>query len=155
MAKDSSKMGLGLVVGMVLGAIGGIFLAPKSGKENRDAVAKKFGEMKDAMESGEMREKVQEVFGDLSDESVRLYTNAREGVLKGIEEVKNMDGDDYARMVQNVIDKVKEGSKVHGDKLMKLKEQLVKDWPLMKEEVETKKKRKTAKRSEKEDADEA
>ena len=139
--KDGSKMGLGLLIGMVVGAVGGIFLAPKSGKENRDTVAKKLSEMKEMMESGEMREKIQGIFGDLSDESVRLYSNARDVVLNGIEDVKNMDSDDYAHMVQNVIDKVKEGTKASADSLMKLKDQMIQDWPMMKQEVETKKRK--------------
>jgi gas vesicle protein len=147
MANRDTKMGLGLVLGLVVGALGGIFLAPKSGKENRDAVAKKWGELQEMIDSGEMQEKVQKIFGDVSDESMRLYANAREGVLKGIEEMKNMDSDDYARLVQNVIDKVKEGTKANADKLAKLREDLIKDWPEMKEEVETKKRtrRKTTK----------
>ncbi len=49
------KMGVGLVVGLILGAIGGVLLAPKSGKESRDAVATKMKEMKDMIESGEMQ----------------------------------------------------------------------------------------------------
>jgi gas vesicle protein len=139
--QKDSKMGLGLFFGMIIGALGGIFLAPKSGKENREIVSKRVGEMKGMIESGEMRGKIEEVFGNLSDESVKMYTNVRNGIMDHIEEMKNMSGDDYGKMVQNVIDKLREGSKMGADQAMKLKDHFMKEGPEMKEEAEKKTKR--------------
>ncbi len=136
--KKESKMGVGLLFGMIIGAVGGIFLAPKSGKENRKAVGKKVGEMKDMIESGEMKNKIEDVFGNLSDESVKFYENVRDGVVSGVEEVKSMNKEDYGKLVQKVIDNVKQGTKVGSEQLMKLKDQFMKDFPLMKEEAEKK-----------------
>lgn len=140
--KKDSKMGLGLILGVILGAIGGIFLAPKSGKENRDIAAKKMGEWKEMIESGEMKEKIEKVFGELSEESVRIYTDVRDEVMKRIEDMKTMNADDYAAVVQTVIDKVKEGSKMGTEKMKKLKDQFIEDYPEMKEEVEKQSKKK-------------
>ena len=85
-----------------------------------------------------MQAKNQEILGDLSDESVKLYTNTKDGVLKGIEELKTMDKDDYAKMVQNVIDRVRKESKVSTEKAGKLKEEFMKDYPKMKEKSKKK-----------------
>lgn len=41
-----SKFGLGLILGIVGGALAGLFLSPKSGQENREAIAKKIEELK-------------------------------------------------------------------------------------------------------------
>jgi len=43
--KSSSKLGLGLIMGTVIGAITAFFLSPKSGKENREEVMKKVREL--------------------------------------------------------------------------------------------------------------
>jgi len=143
--QKNSKMGLGLVLGVVVGAIGGIFLAPKSGKENREAAAKKIGEVKDLIESGEMKKKIEDVFGEISEESVRVYNDVRDEVMNRIEHMKNMTAEDYAEVVQTVIDKVKEGTKIGSDKMLKLKDQFIEDYPEVEQEVKKKaKKAKTA-----------
>lgn len=144
--KKNSKMGAGLVIGMLLGAVGGMLFAPKSGKENREEVAKRMKEMKGMIESGEMQAKVQEVFGDLSKESVKMYKNTRQEILQGIEELRTMDKDDYGKMVQDVIDRVKEGSKMTSEKVTKLKNQFMKEYPEMKEKQEKKTKQSTDKK---------
>lgn len=113
-------------------------MAPKSGEENRKAAAKKFGEVKDMVQSGEMKEKIENVFGDLSDESVRLYTNVRDGVMDKIEEVKHMTVEDYANLVEEVVEKVKQGSKMGAEQVKKLKDQFIKDYPDVKEQVDKK-----------------
>src|SRR5438046_1089883 len=127
----NSKSGLGLMFGIIIGAIGGVFLAPKSGKENREAVAKKMGEMKEMIVSGEVQEKVKKIFGDVSEESIRFYNRAREEVMEGLETLKSMDGDDYAAMVQDIVENIKESTKTSAEKISRLKDQLIKDWPLM------------------------
>lgn len=134
--KKASRFGLGLVIGSVIGSIAGLLLSPRTGKQNRAMFNKKMKEWKKMMESGELESKVKEIFGDVSDESVRMYATVREQVMQGIETLKHMDGDDYARMVQNVIDEVKKGGKLNAVKMRRLKESFIKDWPHMKEEVE-------------------
>jgi gas vesicle protein len=136
--QKNSKMGLGLVLGVVLGAIGGVFLAPKSGKENREAAAKRIGEVKELIESGEMKKKIEEVFGEISEESVRVYNNALEEVMNRVEKMKTMTAEDYAEVVQTVIDKVKEGTKIGSDKMLKLKDQFIEDYPEVEQEVKKK-----------------
>ncbi|MEO6508372.1 MAG: hypothetical protein ABIO02_00300 [Patescibacteria group bacterium] len=144
--QKESKMGLGFIIGIILGAIGGLFLAPKSGKENRDAAAKKFEEMKGMIESGEAQEKIEKIFGDLSDESVRMYNNVREEVIDRVEKMKNMNADDYAAMVQETIEKVKETGKMGAEQVKKMKDQFIQDYPDVKEEVDEKSKKLIAKK---------
>jgi gas vesicle protein len=136
-----SKSGVGFLLGLIIGAVGGIFLAPKSGKENREVASKKLNEMKDMIQNGEVKENIEKIFGNLSDESVKMYNNVHDEVLERVEEMKTMNADDYAAMVQDVIEKVKEGSRIGAEQLKKLKDQFIKDYPEVKEEVEKKTKK--------------
>ncbi len=133
---NNSRFGIGLVVGSVIGGIAALLLSPKSGKENREVLNKKMAGWKKMWESGELEKKVKEVFGDFSEESVKIYATARERVMQGIEEMRHMDGDDYAKLVQQVIDDVKKTTKISVEKLKKLQSSLIRDWPEMKDAIE-------------------
>lgn len=146
MSDRKSNLGLGVVLGVIVGALGGIFLAPKSGKENRKALAKKMEEMKEMMESGEMQKRVNEIFGNITDESMQLYAQARADIMDRLEKLQNMDGDDYAKLVNDVVQQLKDKAQLSGDKFYKLKESFIKDWPEMREEAKHKVK-KTAKKT--------
>lgn len=67
MCKKILKAGF---LGVIFGAIAGLFLAPKSGKENREDLKQKVGEMKDkAMTAAETVEhKAQETVHEIKSE---------------------------------------------------------------------------------------
>ncbi len=43
---NSTDFGLGLLIGLAMGAIGGIFLAPQSGKKTRDGLATRAADIR-------------------------------------------------------------------------------------------------------------
>lgn len=132
MADKKSKFGLGLIVGVIGGALAGIFLSPKSGRENREAVSKKINELKEAMDKGELQEKVKEIFGDVSDRSVKFYNEARDEVMSRLDTLRDraedIDRDKYIKLVNQSIDDLKEKNKLPGDKLKKIKDYFIADW---------------------------
>ena len=151
MDQKNSRFGIGLVIGSVIGSIAALLLSPRSGKQNRDVINKKMEDWKKMWESGELEKRVDGIFGEVSEDTVKMYATAREKVMQGIEQMKHMDGDEYAKLVQKVIEEVKKHAKVKVEKLIKLQESLIREWPELKEEVEkegkklatTTKKRKT------------
>lgn len=102
--RNKSRFGIGLLLGATLGALAGVFLAPKSGKENREDAMKKWQELQDSWQRGEMKAKVQEIFGDVSEESVRLYKLATDELLRRMKELKLSDRQTYDEIVTSVME---------------------------------------------------
>lgn len=136
MDQKNNRFGIGLVIGSVIGGLAAFLLSPKSGKENRDMLNKKMDDWKKMWESGELEKRVNDIFGEVSEDTVQMYATTREKVMQGIDQMKHMDGDDYAKLVQKVIDDVKKHAKVKAEQIIKLQESLIRDWPELKEEVE-------------------
>ncbi len=133
--KKPSKFGLGLVLGTVLGGLAAFFLSPGSGKENREAVLKKIKELKDQIEDMEIDKKVQEIWGEVSDEGRKVYKQARKEVLMRLDEYQekweDFDKEKYMKMVGEVVDEIKTDVPKVAKHVMQLKESFVKDWEMM------------------------
>lgn len=138
MAKKKSKIGLGLLLGATAGAVAGLFLAPKTGKELRkDAKilsdkAKKFAdEYKKKLEKEEPSEAAKIVFGDVTDTSVAFMQKANKelseelGILK--EKYSTIDKNKYSEAVKNLIDNYKADKALPEGSLKKLAAYLEKD----------------------------
>lgn len=121
-----SKFGIGLVVGTVLGALAGLFLAPQSGKETREAVLKKVEELKKELDKMEIDKKVKEIWGEVSEESVKMYKVGRKELLKKLEDFQDkwdeLDKEKYLKMVEEVVEGLKKEMPKAANKVMKLKE---------------------------------
>lgn len=118
MANDrkQSNVGLALFVGMAVGAVAGLFMAPKSGKENREEARKKLEELKKSWENGSMQKKVEETFGEISDESMKMYQTAQEELIKRMDTVKDLtDTAAYEEMVTSVVKWVQEKMGMSGE----------------------------------------
>src|SRR5450830_312811 len=102
--KKSSKFGLGLLIGTVLGGLASFFLSPKSGKENRKEVVKKVKQLKKLLEEKEIDKKVKEIFGEVSDEAMKIYTQAKEWLIEDLaqlkDEVEHIDKEKYTTAVE-------------------------------------------------------
>ena len=109
----------GLIAGALGGAIAGILLAPKSGEETREDIKK--------------------LAVDLKDKTVDTYEKARAEVERKIKQVKKagekIDEGKYKRIVAEVVDEFKRGTKVTSSAAKQLGEQLSDDWEMVKREV--------------------
>ena len=64
MSEQAKDMLIGLAVGMVVGAAAGMLLSPKSGRENREFIKRKYGDymrrVKEKMSRGKSSEQAEE-----------------------------------------------------------------------------------------------
>ena len=106
----------GLFFGLAAGAVAGILLAPKSGKETREDI-KQF-----AVDMGEkVSDKYKEVRAEVELRLVRLK-----------EAGKNIDWDMYKGMVNEVLNEFKEDGKVTVEVAKRMGNQLGNDWDIVK-----------------------
>ena len=130
--KKPSRFGLGVLLGTVLGGLAAFFLSPKSGEENREAVVKKIQELKKEIDKMEIDKKVQEVYGEVTEDGKKAYLKAKKQILKGLDELQErwqeFDREKYVKMVEDAVEEAKSETKQTAEKLLKLKEMFVRDW---------------------------
>lgn len=97
-----------MVIGAVVGAVAGLFLAPKSGKELREDTVDLYNKLKDK----DPDEVVKEIFGKVTDESREIYEHAHKHLAEQLSDLKdnykNIDKSKYAEVVSDVVNHVKE-----------------------------------------------
>lgn len=129
-----SKFFLATVFGAIAGAVGGLLLAPQSGKKTRQDLKKlamKLSkEVQDTVQ--DTREKVKKVFDKTSDEAVIKYKKIKSVVTSKVAELKTagklIDKEKYAKIVQDVVAEFKSDFKGTKDGASKMTAQLKKDW---------------------------
>ncbi len=143
MADDnkSSKFGLGLLFGTVLGGLAALFLTPTTGKQNRELVAKKIKELEELLKDSHIDEKVKEIFGEVTEEAKAMYLKAKKDTVKRLAELKetveNIDRKKYEEVVKETVEILKKEAKREGKEMDRLKESLFKEW----KKLEVKKKK--------------
>lgn len=115
----AGKVAAGLTLGAIFGAIAGVLFAPKAGKETRDDI-KKLAE--DAKEKGE----------DLFEDAKREVAEKVENLKKA---GKKINGEDYKKIVDEMVEGMKGKGNVSGEAARKLGEQLKTDWEEVKDQV--------------------
>lgn len=137
MAK-SNKFFLATVIGAVVGAIGGLLFAPQSGKKTREDLKKmamKLG--KEVQETvKDTKEKVEEVFGKATEETIKKYKKIKSTMMDKLAEVraagKDIDREKYAEIIEDVVDEFKtdfSGTKNGAVRMVAL---MKKDWEKIK-----------------------
>lgn len=134
--KSGLGLGLGIVIGTVVGGLTALFLAPKSGKQNRKEVAKKLNQLRKLLHDKELHKKVKEIFGEATAEATNIYVQAKEWLIEELaqmkEAIENIDKEKYEKAVNKVMGKVKIEVKKDVKELEKLKKQLMKEWGKLK-----------------------
>ncbi len=134
--KKSSKFGIGLLLGSVIGAVSAFFLSPGSGEENRKAAAKKIAELKKYLEEKEVDKKVKEIFDVVTDETKKAYITARDWLIEELAAlegtVENFDRKEFMKSVEKVMARAKKNWKKDIKQLEKLKNNLLKEWDKIK-----------------------
>ena len=137
MAKKGNIFLTGLF-GTLIGAVGGLLLAPQSGKKTREDIKKMLSKLNKEVETGvkDTKEKVVEIFGNASDEAVNKYKEIKSAVMKKVAEVKTggkeIDKDKYSMIVEGVVIDFKDDLKATKNGAVKLVAQLKKDWEKIK-----------------------
>jgi gas vesicle protein len=80
------KFGIGLVVGAVAGLVAGLLTAPKSGKETRQDIKKKAGDV--SREAGKQVEMAKQKAGDVADQAKKTVDRVKEVTDSAVEGVK-------------------------------------------------------------------
>ncbi len=99
--RHNSALGMGLL-GFALGALAGVFLAPKSGKENRDNVANWMNNMSEELNRRihSMRDMTTEKYNSLVDDVAYKYRK-----MQGI---KQSEVDDFVSDLKMRWDRIKD-----------------------------------------------
>lgn len=134
--KKTSKFGLGLLLGSIIGGLTAFFFSPGSGEENRKMVAKKVKELEKLLKEKEVDKKVKEIFDDVTEESKKVYFQAKKWLIEELAALKQavdeIDKEEYLKAVNTTVKKVEKEFKKDAKKVEKLKKQLVGEWEKMK-----------------------
>ena len=130
----SNKFFLATLIGAAAGVVGGLLLAPQSGKKTRQDLKKlamKLGkEVQGTVK--DTKEKVKDVFGKVNDEVMLKYKKIKSAAVNKVAEVKAagkaIDKDKYEEIVSKVVGEYKDDFKETKDGAMKMVKQLKKDW---------------------------
>jgi gas vesicle protein len=130
--KRSSKFGIGVLVGTLLGGLAALFLSPASGEENREIVAKKVKQLEKLLGDAELDKKLKGIFGETTEEIKTVYLQAKKEVIKKLaalkEAVESIDRTKYEKVVHETVDILKKEVKREGHEMEKLKAELLKEW---------------------------
>jgi len=137
MAK-SGKFFIATMIGAVAGAIGGLLLAPQSGKKTREDIKKIVVRLGKEVQGTvkDTKQKVEEVFGKATDETLAKYKEIKSAVVNKVAEVKTagkeIDRDKYAMLVEGVVNDFKADFKETKNGAIKMVSFLKKDWEKVK-----------------------
>lgn len=131
-SKSSSKFGLGLLLGTLVGGVAAFFLSPNSGPENQKLVAKKVKELEKLLAETDIEKKVKEIFGDATEEATAVYKKAKKQFIQTLAEAKesieSIDKEQVAEVAHETVEILKKEVKHEGKEMEKLKAELSKEW---------------------------
>lgn len=131
-SKSSSKFGLGLLLGTLVGGVAAFFLSPNSGPENQKLVAKKVKELEKLLAETDIERKVKEIFGEATEEATAVYKKAKKQFIQTLAEAKesieSIDKDQVAEVAHETVEILKKEVKHEGKEMEKLKAELSKEW---------------------------
>lgn len=122
------------MIGAVAGAIGGLLLAPQSGKKTREDIKKMAIKLSKEVSGTvkDTKEKVEEIFGKATEETIAKYKKIKSTVVNKVAEVKSagkgIDKEKYTKIVETIIGEFKDdftGTKDGASKMISL---MKKDW---------------------------
>jgi gas vesicle protein len=126
------------VFGAIAGVVGGLLLAPQSGKKTRDNLKKMALNLTKEVQGtvSDTKEKVTEVFGEANDAAMDKYKEIKSTVMNKVVEVKaagkEIDKEKYVAIVEAVVDDFKSDLATTKSGSTKLIAQLKKDWEKVK-----------------------
>jgi gas vesicle protein len=138
MAKSTGKFFLAGLLGAIAGAVGGLLMAPKSGKETREDIINLAAELSKTIktEATETKTRVKEVFGKVTDEAVMKYDEIKSAVVAKVASVRTageeINKEKYTMIVDDVISEFKDDLDATKTGATKIATYFKKDWEKMK-----------------------
>jgi gas vesicle protein len=138
MSKGKGSVVLAGLLGAIAGAVGGLLLAPQSGKTTRKNIVKLANEIskKIKTESKETEARVKEIFGKVTDEAVAKYNEIKDAVVAKVAALKTagaaIDSEKYSKVVEDVVSEFKDDFKSTKSGATKISGYLKKDWEKVK-----------------------
>lgn len=137
MAKGINVVLAGLF-GAVAGAVGGLLLAPRSGKETREQISNMAAKLAKNVknEVKETQARLKDIYGNTTEEAQRKYEEVRNAVMGKVALLKttgkDIDKDKYVKVVDDVLADFKADMASTKDGVEKLGRYLKKDWEKVK-----------------------
>lgn len=136
MGQKRSFFKLGLIVGAIGGALGGLFFAPKKGKELRADAKKRYLELRELMKEKGVDEKVKKIYGEVTKTTKDHYQRVHKELVLRLSALKEgidaIDKKKYSEIVDEVLANIKkEPGKTSQRAIVKLKQSLKEDWQLL------------------------
>lgn len=144
MSKNTGKIIFAGLLGAAAGAIGGLLLAPKSGKETRDDISKIALDIKKAIKTtkNETEDRVKEIYGKVSTEAVEKYNEITSLIVDKVAAAKKagneIDKDKYSMIVDDIVAEFKDDLSTTKNGALKIASMMKKDWNKVKKAILTK-----------------
>ncbi len=141
MSKQTGKFFLAGIFGALAGAVGGLLLAPQSGKKTRQQIANLAAEIALSVKTkaDDTKNQVVDIFGKYSEEAKAKYQAIKEGVTNKVAEVKTVTGEinkeKYGKVVEEVVADFKNDFENTKDGATKMVNYLKKDWEKIKKAI--------------------
>ena len=138
MGKQTGKFFLASVIGAAAGVIGGLLLAPQSGKKTRQEIKALAEELtlKVKTKADDTKNQVKDVFGKYTEEGKAKYLEIKDAVVEKVAAVKTagveIDKDKYGKVVEDVVADFKNDLKATKSGSSKIISYLKKDWEKIK-----------------------
>ena len=86
------KVAIGATIGLTVGAVAGVLLAPKAGKETREDILQNLNELPD--KAKELSDKVQVMMGEVKDEITEETQKIVSGVKEKVSDIEDEMAED-------------------------------------------------------------
>lgn len=135
-AKNTAKVAtVALSLGAVIGAVAGLLSAPKKGSELKSDLEREGEKLLKKMKQSkkEMEAVVEKHFGEVSPQTMKLYTKSKAEILARVAKYKDgMTKGQYDKIVDSVMKKVSKSKKMQKP-LQNLGKEFKKTWKELKE----------------------
>ncbi len=141
MAKNTGKFFLAGLFGALAGAVGGLLLAPQSGKKTRKQIADLAADIALSVKTkaDDTKDQIVDIYGKYSEEAKTKYQTIKEGVTNKVAEVKTVTGEinkeKYGKVVEEVVADFKDDFENTKNGATKMIGYLKKDWEKIKKAI--------------------
>lgn len=137
----TGKFFLAGMLGAVAGAVGGLLLAPQSGKKTRREIVELANEiaLKIKTKADDTRNQVKDIYGKYTEEGKAKYLEIKDAVVAKVATIKTageeIDREKYGKVVEDVVADFKEDLEATKSGSTKIINYLKKDWEKIKKAI--------------------